>query len=100
VWVLFVVYGVFYGLTEPVEKALVKTLAPADARGRAYGAYNFVVGAAALPAGLLSGVLWRTEGAGVALGASAVVAVAACALILVWDAATRASRAGRDAAVR
>jgi MFS family permease len=100
VWALFLVYGVFYGLTEPVEKALVKTLAPEGARGRAYGAYNFVVGSAALPAGLLSGALWRTAGAGVALGVSAAVAIAACALILVWAAATGASRQTRSASER
>jgi MFS family permease len=44
VWALFVLYGVFYGLTEPVEKALIKDLVREDERGRAYGAYNFIVG--------------------------------------------------------
>ena len=61
-WALFVVYGVFYGLTEPVEKALVSDLVRRSARGRAYGAYNFVVGITALPAGLLTGALWRVWG--------------------------------------
>ena len=84
VWAIFVVYGVFYGLTEPVEKALVKELAPARARGRAYGAYNFVVGVTALPAGLLTGAIWRAAGAPIALGLSAVVALVACALLLAW----------------
>jgi MFS family permease len=86
VWVLFVVYGVFYGLTEPVEKALVKDLVPAAVRGRAYGAYNFVVGAAALPAGLLTGAIWRAAGPAVALCVGAATALAACAAIVVWDA--------------
>jgi MFS family permease len=86
VWALFVVYGVFYGLTEPVEKALVKDLAPAGARGRAYGAYNFVVGVAALPAGLLTGALWRAAGPAVALDVGAATALAACAGIVAWDA--------------
>jgi MFS family permease len=85
VWVLFVVYGVFYGLTEPVEKALVKDLVRADQRGRAYGAYNFVVGMTALPAGLLTGALWKTWGPTVALELGAALAGAAGALLLVWD---------------
>jgi MFS family permease len=99
VWALFLLYGVFYGLTEPVEKALVKELAPSGARGRAYGAYNFVVGVASLPAGLLSGALWRVAGGPLALGVSATVAAAACALMLVWGATfRRADATGTNAA--
>jgi MFS family permease len=85
VWVLFVVYGVFYGLTEPVEKALVKDLVPAEQRGRGYGAYNFVVGVTALPAGLLMGVLWRTVGASHALEVGAVLAGVSSVALLAWD---------------
>ncbi len=85
VWALFVVYGVFYGLTEPVEKALVKDLARADARGRAYGAYNFIVGITVLPAGLLTGALWKIWGATVALDVGAAFAAVAAALVLTWD---------------
>jgi MFS family permease len=86
VWALFVVYGVFYGLTEPVEKALLKDLVRADQRGRAYGAYNFVVGITALPAGLVTGLLWRTWGPGPALELSAGLAAAAGVAILAWNA--------------
>jgi MFS family permease len=85
VWALFVVYGVFYGLTEPVEKALVKDLVRADQRGRAYGAYNFVVGVTALPAGLLMGVLWKAWGPTRALEVGAVLAGIASVLLLGWD---------------
>jgi MFS family permease len=85
VWGLFVVYGVFYGLTEPVEKALVKDLVPSDRRGRAYGAYNFVVGVTALPAGLLMGAIWKGWGPTVALELGAALAGVAGVLLLVWD---------------
>jgi MFS family permease len=51
-WAVFVFYGLFYGLVAPAQKAMVKDLSPAEVRGRAFGAYNFVVGIAALPAGL------------------------------------------------
>jgi MFS family permease len=85
VWGLFVVYGIFYGLTEPVEKALVKDLVRDDQRGRAYGAYNFVIGITALPAGLLAGALWRAFGPGVALGAGAAFAGVASMLLLAWE---------------
>lgn len=85
VWALFVAYGIFYGLTEPVEKALIKDLVREEQRGRAYGAYNFVVGLAALPAGLLTGALWRAVGPGAALGAGAALAAVASALLFLWD---------------
>jgi MFS family permease len=85
VWWLFVVYGVFYGLTEPVEKALVKDLVPSDKRGRAYGAYNFVVGVTALPAGLLMGAIWKGWGPTVALELGAALAAVAGVLLLLWD---------------
>jgi MFS family permease len=86
VWALFVFYGIFYGLTEPVEKALVKDLVRADQRGRAYGAYNFVVGITALPAGLLAGALWHAFGPRIALGAGALLAGIASLLLLTWEA--------------
>ncbi len=98
VWTLFVVYGVFYGLTEPVEKALVGDLVNRSARGRAFGAYNFVVGIAALPAGLMTGALWRVWGPGIALGAGAVLASAASMALLGWSAwAARTVRASKEA---
>jgi MFS family permease len=98
VWALFVVYGVFYGLTEPVEKALVSDLVASSARGRAYGAYNFVVGITSLPAGLLTGGLWRVAGPAVALGTGAALAGIACCALLGWDVwRTRARRAARGA---
>ncbi|MDP9033391.1 MAG: MFS transporter [Myxococcota bacterium] len=85
VWVLFIAYGVFYGLTEPVEKALIKELVHERQRGRAYGAYNFIVGMAALPAGLLAGALWRISGAEAALCTGAALAALASGLLLAWD---------------
>jgi MFS family permease len=86
VWTLFLVYGIFYGLTEPVEKALVAELAPAGARGSAYGVYNFMVGVAAVPAGIITGALWNRFGAAVALDGAAGFAAAACVLLAGWQA--------------
>jgi MFS family permease len=59
VWALFVFYGLFYGLTEAPEKALVSRLAPAVLRARAFGAYHFAIGLTALPASILFGILWQ-----------------------------------------
>jgi MFS family permease len=83
-WALFGVYGLFFGLTEAPEKALVAALAPAGARGSAFGAYHFAIGLAALPASILFGALWQwvspeaafLTGAGLALAAAALLPLA------------------------
>jgi MFS family permease len=85
VWVLFAAYGIFYGLTEPVEKALLRDLVSEDQRGRAYGAYNFVVGVTALPAGLLAGAVWHAYGPAIALGTGAALAALAAVLLVAWQ---------------
>lgn len=78
---VFLLYGVFYGLTEPVEKAWVADLAPGEARGRAFGWYNGVVGLAALPASALFGIVWKVYGYSTAFWMGAALAVAATALL-------------------
>lgn len=83
-WVLFFVYGAYYGLTEPVEKALVRDLTNSELRSRAYGLYNFVLGACALPAGLITGWLWDHLSPFVALATGAALAGAASLLLLAW----------------
>jgi len=87
VWALFIVYGCYYGLTEPAEKALVRELAPAEARGRAYGFYNFITGATAIPAGLCMGLLWQSFGATAALATGALLAGASSIALLAWRSA-------------
>ena len=84
-WALFVFYGLYYGLTEPVEKALVRDLVPEALRGRAYGQYNFVVGITAIPAGLLTGLLWQRFGAPAALNVGAAFSLSAAALLVFWS---------------
>jgi MFS family permease len=84
-WALFLVYGGYYGLTEPAEKALVRDLAPAPVRGRAYGFYNFIVGVSAVPAGLLTGWLWQALGPFAALAVGAGLALGAAVALLAWQ---------------
>jgi MFS family permease len=63
VWVLFTLYGFYYGATEGVAKALVADVVPhSDKRGTAYGLYNAAVGVSAFPASLIAGVLWQSIG--------------------------------------
>jgi MFS family permease len=78
---LFLTYGVYYGLTEGNEKALVADLAPAHLRGTAFGIYNAVIGVGALVASVAFGALWKWSGAPVAFGVGAALALAAAGLL-------------------
>jgi len=76
-WALFAVYGVYFGMTEGVEKALVADLVPAGVRGTAFGWYNLTIGLAAFPASLIFGALWQVFGAPVAFTTGAALAILA-----------------------
>jgi MFS family permease len=82
IWSLFVLYGVYYALTEGAGRALVADLAPKHARGRAFGWYNAAVGLVALPASLGFGALADRYGARVPFTASALLALAASSALL------------------
>jgi len=58
VWMLYAVYGVYYGLTYGTAKAMVADIVPEELRGTAYGTYNAVLGLLDLPASLIAGLLW------------------------------------------
>jgi MFS family permease len=79
---LFLVYGVYYGLTEPAEKAWISRLVPESLRGTAFGYYNCAIGIGALPASLLFGYLFQTFGGAAAFGCGAALALAALLLLL------------------
>lgn len=77
IWALFLAYGLFYGMTESTERALVADFYPDAQRGRVFGSFNFITGIGALPASLLMGWLWTAHGPGVAFGSGAALALCA-----------------------
>ncbi len=90
VWVLYALYGVYYGLAYGTTKALVADLVPAELRGTAYGTYNAVLGIIDLPASVIAGVLWEGVGSWQGFGApapflfGAVMALSAAVLMILW----------------
>ncbi|MCJ7705037.1 MAG: MFS transporter [Desulfobacterales bacterium] len=83
IWLLFIVYGLFYGLSEGTEKAWVADLVEESKRGTAYGAYHFCIGIAAFPASLLMGLVWKAIGVHWAFSFGAVMALIAAFLVVV-----------------
>ena len=88
VWVLYGLYGIYYGATDGVARALVADMVSEERRGAAYGLYNAAIGITALPASVIAGLLWQGAGRWAGFGPSAPfffgAALALLAGILFW----------------
>jgi MFS family permease len=82
-WILFLIYGIYFGLAEGAEKALVADLVKPEQRGTAYGLYNLAFGITVFPASLLMGALWDWRGAKTAFLVSAIIGATAALLLLI-----------------
>jgi MFS family permease len=81
-WVLFIIYGTYFGLTEGTEKALVADMVSEEKRGTAYGFYNLAFGITVFPASLLFGLIWKRFDAETAFLSSAAVSILSALLLL------------------
>jgi MFS family permease len=90
VWLLYVAYGLYYGMAYGTANALVSDLVPEHLRGTAYGTYNATIGLLAFPASLIAGILWQGVGTWSGFGASApfifggTLALLAALLMAIW----------------
>jgi len=95
IWGLYIVYGVYYGMTYGTAKAMIADLVPAALRGSAYGTYNAVLGALDFPASLIAGILWQGLGKWHGFGASAPflfgagLAFLAAVMMSLWNPASK-----------
>jgi len=90
VWVLYVAYGLYYGMAFGTANALVADLVPEHLRGTAYGTYNAIIGILAFPASFIAGLLWQGAGNWKGFGPSApflfggTLALIAAVLMAFW----------------
>lgn len=82
VWILFLIYGIYFGLAEGTEKALVADLVRPEQRGTAFGLYNLAFSITVLPASLLMGGIWYWRGPKTAFLTSAVLGATAALLLV------------------
>ncbi len=94
-WGLFLAYGLYFGLAEGPERALIAGLAEKGRMGEVMGGYHLAVGAGALPASLMFGVLWEWIGPANAFLVGAGIAAVALVLLLVLVPGRPASARGR-----
>lgn len=83
-WLLFAFYGLFYGLTEGAEKALLVDISRPHERGAAFGWYNFATGLGAFPASLIFGCIWQAASPMAAFSFGAALSALAALLLLLF----------------
>jgi MFS family permease len=84
-WGVFVMYGVYMGISDGNGRALLGEFSTGEKRGTAYGVYHMVVGLAALPASVIAGLLYDnvSPSAPFWLGAAAAALAGILMLLLV-----------------
>lgn len=81
--ICFLVYGLYYGLTEGTERALIVDLTPEAWRGTAFGMYHAVVGLGLFAASAGCGAIWEAAGPAAAFGIGAALSIVATLLLFV-----------------
>ncbi len=56
----FILFGMFFGMVDGVQRAFVVDLAPSELKGTALGTFYTATGLIALPGGFIAGYLWTT----------------------------------------
>lgn len=62
IWTLLLLYGIFMGISEGIQRAFVATLLSNNYTGTGYGVYHTLTGIVALPSSLIAGILWDMRG--------------------------------------
>ncbi len=79
---IFLLYGIYHGLSEPSERSFVSKTASGAQRGTAFGFFHLMTGLAALPASVLFGVIWQSWGSARAFQFGSGLAVVACLILI------------------
>lgn len=80
--IIFIFYGLFTAMTAGVERAFIAEIAPSELKGTMLGLQATLVGVALLPASVIAGALWTSCGAAAPFAFGAIMALVACALLL------------------
>jgi MFS family permease len=78
---IFIMYGLYFGMVEGAERALIADLTPAPLRGTAFGLYNAAIGVGALLASVLFGLVWTRISPDAAFAMGGALSLAAAGLL-------------------
>jgi MFS family permease len=79
---LFMLYGLFFAMIDGVQRAFVVDLTPPELKATALGTFHAATGLAALPAGLIAGLLWEFFSPETTFFYSFIVSIVAAVLLL------------------
>ena len=82
IWLLFLAYGIYYGLSAGVFKAYIGDLVNDDNRGAAYGIFETGIGLALLPASIIMGYVREIYGSSNAFLVSSIFSIIGFIIIL------------------
>jgi MFS family permease len=83
-WILFAIYGLFYGLTEGSERAIMADYSHLERRGQMFGWYYLVTGISTLTANLLFGFMWQHFDSRMAFLTGGTISALACICLLIF----------------
>jgi MFS family permease len=83
IWLLFMAYGIYYGLSAGVYKAYISDLVSSDKRGTAFGIFETAIGLALLPASIITGYVWELFGSSYAFMISSIFSLLGFVIVLI-----------------
>ena len=78
-YILAAIFGLYLGISETVQRAVIPRYVASELRGTAYGLYNVVIGATFFVANVVFGFLWDNYNLTTAVSYSMITAIAAVA---------------------
>jgi MFS family permease len=82
-YIIAAAFGIYMGIVETVQRALIPGYVESNLKGTAYGVYYLVVGTCFFIANTVVGRLWETQGLGVStLYSGALAALAILGLVI------------------
>lgn len=76
-FVLALVYGIYVGITETIQRAIIPKYVDSNLRGTAYGLYNLIIGSTFFIGNVVFGHLWDIYGLNVAISFSSIFVISA-----------------------
>jgi MFS family permease len=83
-FVLAAIFGLYMGISETVQRAVVPKYVKSESRGTAYGLYNLVIGITFFAANVIFGFLWDNYSLNIAVYYSIIMTIAAISGMLIF----------------
>lgn len=83
-YLLAAIFGLYIGISETVQRAVIPMYVASELRGTAYGLYNVVIGTTFFVANVVFGFLWDNSSLTAAVSYSMITAITAVAGMLMF----------------